>query len=139
LRTFRTWLLLLLVVLLPIRAAVAAAMLCPPASSGSQTELQLKHQGAHGHNGADAAMDHAGHEPVSTAQHDSSSGGTDHHFAGQPDKCNLCSAFCSVTPLVSTLTINFLVEDLTEASFPDVPTWLPSFIPAGQERPPRSI
>ncbi len=125
-KTVRLWLLLLLAVLLPIRGAAAAAMLCPVGSSGLQSELRLEqphphdmdHAKAHGH-------DHAGHH-----------GGHDH---GAADKCNMCSALCSLTPLLSEAPRLPEPEALAGIKFPDVSTPAPSFVSDGQERPPRTF
>lgn len=132
------WLLLLLAVLLPIRGALAAAMLCPPAGVGTQMELRvLDHQLGH-HQLMDAPApvvghDHAmhGHGPESAAD-----GGTQ---LGATDRCNQCSAFCSLTPLVSSALSMPVPHELGAASFPDLSAPAPSFFSGGQERPPRSI
>jgi hypothetical protein len=134
-RTVRIWLLLLLAVLLPIRGAVAAAMLCPVAETGSQVELRL-HDHSLGHPAMDEAaqVDHASMHPDHAA--------SGHHHddgAGQPDRCNLCSAFCSVTPLVGSLPTVFAPLDTAAASFPDLSAPATTFLSGGQERPPRSI
>lgn len=124
----RIWLLLLLAVLLPIRGAVAAAMLCPVGSSGMQSELRHgEHAGHHG-------MDHheAGHDHNGAAHHD----GHDHEAT---DKCNMCSAFCSLTPLLSDVPALPEPEALPAIKFPDLSTPAPSFLSDGQERPPRTI
>ncbi|TXI24885.1 MAG: DUF2946 domain-containing protein [Roseateles sp.] len=126
-KTVRIWLLLLLAVLLPIRGAVAAAMLCPVGSSGMQSELRLGDTSEHHH------MDHeAAHAPDDAGHH----GGHDH---GPADKCNMCSAFCSLTPLVSDAPRLPVPEALPAVKFPDVSTPAPSFLSDGQERPPRTI
>ena len=103
-------------------------MLCPPAGVGTQSELRLS-----------AADDDAvGHtHAVDEHTHADAS----HHDHGQPgsDKCNLCSAFCSITPLLSAMPSVPQPFDLTAASFPDLAAPAPSFLSDGQERPPRSI
>jgi Protein of unknown function (DUF2946) len=132
-KTLRIWLLVLLAVLLPVRGAVAAAMLCPPAGTGTQTELRL-HDHASGHALMDAAEHrHAdrGHGSGADAHHDGS--------ADTTDRCNLCSAFCSVTPLIGSLPALPLPQEPAAIRFPDLTVPAPSFISDGQERPPRSI
>ena len=134
-RTVRIWLLLLLAVLLPIRGAAAAAMLCPVAETGRQVELRL-HDQSIGHHAVDesAQADHASVHP------DHAAGGHPHDDgAGQPDKCNMCSAFCSVTPLVGSLPTVLAPLDSAAASFPDLSAPAATFLSGGQERPPRII
>lgn len=133
-RTVRIWLLLLLAVLLPIRGAVAAAMLCPVAETGSQVELRL-----HDHSLGHPAMDEAAQVDHASVHLDHASGHHHDDGAGQPDKCNLCSAFCSVTPLVGSLPTVFVPLDTAAASFPDLSAPAATFHSGGQDRPPRSI
>ncbi|KQY80864.1 DUF2946 family protein [Pelomonas sp. Root1444] len=127
-KTIRIWFLLLLAVLLPIRGAVAAAMLCPVGSSGMQSELRIA-QDAHHHD-----MDHqeAAHDHGGAGHHD----GHDHSAV---DKCNMCSAFCSLTPLVSNAPQLPEPAALPSVKFPDFSTPAPSFLSDRQERPPRTI
>lgn len=131
----RIWLLLLLAVLLPIRGAMAAAMLCPPAGVGSQAEVVSADHHALGHHGVVGDMGAHHH-----AQSDNGSHGNED---GAPliaqDQCNLCSAFCSVTPLVDSSPAAFAVHQLASASFPALSAPAPTFLSDGQERPPRSI
>jgi len=135
-RNIRTWLLVLLAVLLPIRGAVAAAMLCPVAGSGMQSEVIL-HGEKIGHHAQHESMPHDHH---GVGHHDHSVGHHEHGgSANGSDKCNLCSAFCSVTPLVSNLLTNFLAPDVAAASFPDFSPPATSFLRDGPERPPQSI
>ena len=137
-RTIRIWLLVLLAVLLPVRGAVAAAMLCPPASVDSQntvvvatTEMDHHTMGVAG----PAAHEHADHQHP---EHDSDAPGTSGHHDGF-GKCNLCCDFCSMTPLLSTLPSVPTPPDLSSVSFADLVAPAPSFLSDGQERPPRSI
>ena len=127
-RIFRIWFVVLLAALLPVRGAMAAAMLCPPAGVGTQSELRLMatDDQAVGH---DHAVDGHAHTHASHSDHGQS--GT--------DKCNLCSAFCSITPLLSAMPSVPQPFDLMAASFPDLSAPAPSFLSDGQERPPRSI
>lgn len=129
----RFWLLLLLAALLPIRSAIATAMLCPPAGVGPQTAgVSMNH---HGHHGSMEAAGSHGHEHAETghgAAHDGSALTTQ-------DECNLCTAFCSVTPLVGPSPIAFMPHDPTSTAFPAFSAPAPSFLSDGQERPPRSL
>lgn len=127
----RIWLLVLLAVLLPVRGAVAGAMLCPPTGIGTQSKVRLMDHKAIGHDhhvGAAASVQHV-HDDG--AQHD-------HGLSGQ-DKCNLCSALCSLTPLVSEHAGVAEPRDLAATRFPGFSSPAPSFLSDGQDRPPRSI
>ncbi len=126
-KIFRIWLLLLLALLLPIRGAMAAAMLCPGGSAGLQSELRLADPHA-GH-----AMDHGAAPVGDGAAHHGD------HAAEAADKCNMCSAFCSLTPLASESPRLPEPEALPGIKFPDLCTPAPSFLSDGQERPPRTI
>lgn len=135
---YRFWLLLLLAVVLPVRGALAAAMLCPPAGVGMQNEVQLldHHAGHHGmmdESLAVGVLDHGAHHDGSANVDD------DGTSASAQDKCNLCSAFCSATPLLSSLPPSTLPQDPVATVFPDLFAPAPSFLSDGQERPPRSI
>ncbi|NUZ08495.1 DUF2946 family protein [Piscinibacter koreensis] len=136
-KTLRIWLLVLLAVLLPVRGAMAAAMLCPPSGVGSQSELRMIDGSVAAHHGIDTqaqpAHDHAQHG------HDSSSDAGGELSSGGEDKCNLCSAFCSVTSLVSSPPVALTPGDLATVAFADLFAPAPSFLSDGQERPPRSI
>jgi hypothetical protein len=126
----RIWLLVILAVLLPLRGAMAVAMSCAPSGAGTKSELRSMDHDAAGH-------DHTGsaHEAV---QHEHGAAPHDHEEANQ-DKCNLCSASCSATPLVSAIAGIQEPGDLASASFPGFSAPAPSFVSDGQERPPRSI
>jgi hypothetical protein len=131
-------LLLLLAVLLPVRGAVAAAMLCSIAGSGTQVELRLQQSAHHSMDRAMAASDHLAHDHANAhrghlgEQHDHSDG-------GQPDKCNVCSAFGSMTPLLSAAPTVLSPLEATKAVFSTLSAPAPSFFSDGPERPPRSI
>ncbi|WP_132570212.1 DUF2946 family protein [Roseateles saccharophilus] len=114
-KTIRLCFLLLLALLLPLRGAVAATMLCPVEGAGQQ--------GMH-----------------ASATHAHAHAGTDHHDGhGSPDKCNMCSAFCALTPLASDAPRLPEPAALPAVKFPEFPTPAPSFLSDGQERPPRSF
>ena len=136
-KSWRIWFLLLLAVLLPVRGAVAAAMLCAVAGSGVQTELVVGGQAA-GHQTMDQAQshDHAGAQGQGVADHGDGHAGHDHTGS---DKCNMCSAYCSLTPLVSNVLALVEPPDLASVKFSDHAAPAPSFLSDGQERPPRTI
>ena len=123
----RIWLLVLLAVLLPVRGALAAAMVCAPAG-GAPSAATVDHDAHHGH--ADGAHAHA-----------ASADGAGHAQAhsDKTDKCNVCSASCSATPLLHDVPVVAEPCGLTSATYPDVAAAAPSFLSDGQERPPRSI
>jgi hypothetical protein len=127
-KVLRIWLLVLLAVLLPVRAGMAAAMACVPAAAAAAPgEVQLTGHDDH-HDHAAAHHDHgAGSPEVSAAAG---------HGHGE---CNLCSAFCSVTPLPSVAPTVAPPLDLEGVVFPSIGAPAPSFLSSGPERPPRSI
>ena len=131
LKTLRLCFLLLLAVLLPLRGAVAAAMLCPVGSSGMQSELRVQGHPV-GHDMAGGAMAHD-HGAAHDQDHD-----LDHDHAGS-DRCNMCSAFCALTPLLSALPALLEPLDLTAVEFSDHAAPAPDFFSDGQERPPRTL
>ena len=140
-KSWRIWLLLLLAVLLPVRGAVAAAMMCSVAGSGVQVELAMGAYSA-GHEAMDEAMSHSGsHDHASGHAHPgvASDDGHPGHNHAASEGCNVCSAYCSVTPLVSAMPT--LAEPLgpTTVKFSDFSAPSPSFVSDGQERPPRTI
>ncbi|HEX5683153.1 MAG TPA: hypothetical protein VFY73_03870 [Ideonella sp.] len=136
-KVLRLWLLLLLAALLPVRGAIAAAMLCPHAGAGAHSEMRLAnhHAGDRG-NAASVIHDHGPQEHPAAAHHGS---GHDGQGAMDHDKCNLCSACCSTTPLLSAMPSVPQPHDQAAVSFPDVCAPAPNFLSDGQERPPRSI
>lgn len=136
----RLWLLLLLAVLLPLRGAMAAAMLCPPAGAGSPTEAVAgTHHHEHEHEAAPAGADHgearlAAHAHGASSAHD--------HGAATPamaDDCDLCAAFCSVATVLSSPPAFDAAQDLGAFPYPNANAPSPSFLSSGPERPPRSI
>jgi hypothetical protein len=129
-KVLRIWLLVLLAVLLPVRAGMAAAMACVPAAAAAAPgEVQLTgHDDHHDHAAAHHDHDHgAGSPEVSAAAG---------HGHGE---CNLCSAFCSVTPLPSVAPTVAPPLDLEGIVFPSIGAPAPNFLSSGPERPPRSI
>lgn len=128
-KLLRVWLLLILAVLLPVRAAMAVAMPCGFAGVDMPSEATYHHAGAHGHAGS-------AHEP---GQHDEGGGALHDHEQSSSDKCNLCSASCSATPLLGTIAGVPEPLDRVSVAFPQLYAPAPSFFSDGQERPPRSI
>jgi hypothetical protein len=129
-KLLRICLLVLLAVLLPVRGAMAATLPCPPSGAGTQSEMHpMDHASAvHGH--AEAPGAHTQHQHNDGTQHD--------HGAPCQDKCNLCSAFCSLTPLLSAAAGIAEPQRVVDATFPSLSAPAPSFFSDGQERPPRS-
>ena len=112
---------------------MAAAMLCPVGGTGTQSELRVA-----GHAAGHDSMEH-GHNHADGHDHGAAATGGDGH-AGQDhaDKCNLCSAFCSLTPLMSSAPT--LAEPLdVSVKFSALSAPPPNFFSDGQERPPRTI
>jgi hypothetical protein len=131
----RIFFLLLLAVLLPIRGAVAAAMLCPVGGTGSQTEVRV-----HDHSIGHHQMDQVAEPDHSMRDHDHGSAvDASEASDGAPDKCDLCSAYCSVLPLVGSLPTTFVLPEVAATTFPALSVRAPSFVSDGPERPPRSI
>ena len=138
-KAFRVLLLLLLAVLLPVRGAVAAAMLCPVAGSGMQNEWRAP---SPAHQAMDHAMAHGtagAHDGQAAAGHGHDHGHHQGHDQGQAsDECNMCSAYCSITPLVQDVPRLPAPLDPPAVKFPDLSSPAPIFLSDGQERPPRS-
>lgn len=135
-RWFRTLTLLVLVTLLPLRGALAAAMLCPPAAAGVQTEVGLHEAHMRHHAASDSFFAH-GHEARDMGNVQSSE--IDEWSAVAQDKCDVCSTFCSVTPLLGSVPRLALAQDLAQAYHPALDAAAASFLSDAQERPPRTI
>lgn len=126
LKLLRIALLLVLALLLPIRGAVAAAMLCPAAGA----DVSMEVAGPHHHAGADDAADGA-----------HADAGPHHHHAAQdgaPDKCNLCSACCPLSPLAGGAPGVPPPLEVGGVGFPTLSAPAPVFLSGGLERPPRT-
>ena len=128
-KLLRVWLLVLLAVLLPVRGAMAAAMVCPPAGGKAAPQASL-HQAGHGL--GDKVHDQAGH-----SHHEEKA--ADHSHASGTDKCNMCSASCSTPTVPSSAAGLGAPVELTAAGFPDIIAPEPTFQVDGQDRPPRTI
>lgn len=111
-KNLRLLLVVVLTLLVPFRGAVAAAMLCPPSGA------------------APSAGEHAGH-----AQHHGEDAQADDDSA---ERCHLCAAFCSMTPLLNSWPAVLPALATAPMSFPDIGAAAPHFLADGQERPPRS-
>ena len=113
-------------------------MLCPVGSTGVQSELRM-----HEHPASHEAMDHGTAHDHADHQHQHDHAGAGHHDEGKghgaSDKCNMCSAYCSLTPLVSEVPTLLEPAELSAVKFPDLSSPAPTFLSDGQERPPRSI
>lgn len=129
----RIWLLLLLALLLPFRGAVAAAMLCPMGAPGHPAEVSLRAAPlAHVHAGHMAVNGPAAEAQPPTPAHE---GGHEHTAGGT---CHMCSAFCSITPLLSEPPQLLEPSLASAARFPELATPAPRHHSDGQDRPPRS-
>ena len=127
--SLRVWLLLLLAVLIPVRGALAVGMSC---HAGGQAPLQVHAQVHATASSMTHAHDH-GHAGAQAHSH-----GTDSHEAdASADKCNLCSASCAATALVSAER-TAIVRQPVAATFPQPHAPPPAYVQEGQERPPRS-
>jgi len=125
-KLFRLWLVVLLAVVLPVKGALAAAMLCPPAGSEPAGVSAMAHGAEHSH--ADMGHEHAGHDHAARD-----------HGKSAHDKCNLCSSACSSPSMPSSSSGFGEPEALTSQSFPGLSAPAPTFLSDGQERPPRSL
>ena len=114
-RLVRIWLLVLLTALLPVRGALAAAMLCAPASAS-----------------------HSQHQGHDMAQHEHHQAAGEHHQHDGGDRCSLCASCCTAVPLMGVLPSVPQPFDAPQ-QFPALHTPAPSFVSDGWERPPRSI
>lgn len=141
-KMLRVCLLLMLVVLLPWRGAVAAAMLCPPATMpASHGTHQMQGTAApaddpaHAHPAQDdphGHHDHAQHMADSAQGHDTPTPSTD-------GKCQLCAATCALSTLPSPAPDLPQPPAAAASAFPALVAPAPDFLSSGQERPPRSI
>lgn len=128
-KTLRLCLLIVLALLLPIRAAVGAAMLCPPMGSGSPApSAGVEHHpavttGGHEHRDDRAYAEHRGQEEA----------------AGPHDQCNLCAAFCSVEPILIDPPTMAVPCQVFTVTFPLLAALPSSFVSGGQDRPPRPL
>ena len=132
-RTVRALFVIFLALLLPLRGAVAGAMLCPAGGASAAASSHMQHLAAHDdatamHHDDGAHHDHAHHEQAQPTSTSSS------HDTG----CNLCIAFCSMTPMPSAAPTIEPSTLSTTLSFPALQAPAPSFQSGGPDRPPRS-
>lgn len=128
-KSLRVWLLVLLALALPIRGAMAAAMLCAPASGHVHATASAGHIHEHGSRGEATGHQHA------AADHGQHGGQTGHDAN---DKCSFCASCCSATFPVA-VTFNMPQAPPAGAKFPEYRAQVTEFFSGGQERPPRSI
>lgn len=151
-KMLRVCLLLMLVVLLPWRGAVAAAMLCPPASMPASHDAHSEHS----HHDAPAATAVDGPADLQ-AEHHEHQGHHDHAYLiadeasdtqQAPDntpppaadgKCQLCAATCALSTLPAPAPGLPQPPAVAASAFPPLVAPAPDFLSSGQERPPRSI
>jgi hypothetical protein len=134
----RLWLIVLLVALLPIRGAMAAAMLCAKTGpAGQATELRVA-SSKHAHHG-DHHGDHQGDRHTAAQAPHGHHGDAHPGSAGHDNKCTMCSAFCSATPLPSAVPLLPEPAAAGTTKFADLHAPAPTFQSGGPERPPRSI
>lgn len=164
-KALRVGLLVLLAVLLPLRGAMAAAMGCPPAAVGLSGEMPAAAHSGHadGRPGAterghdrgehdlgehDRGMHgHGAHDHGLHSQGTHDHGVPDHGLtvhaddasAADPDTCNLCAAFCALTPLVDSRPPSLPAFDAAATRFPAWSAPPPRFVSGGQDRPPRNL
>lgn len=137
-KLLRLALLLLLAVLLPVRSGMAAAMLCPTVGVGvartaAEAPMALDDDGnaaSHAHHDAH----HAAHDHHAMA----SEAGSDPGAADLPQKCTLCAAFCSMTPMPATGAPGLPPHDAADSPVPAPDAPPPHFATGGPERPPRA-
>ncbi|MEP7297486.1 MAG: hypothetical protein ABI702_14970 [Burkholderiales bacterium] len=121
-KRLRIILLVVLALLLPVRGAIGAAMLCPQGEHEAPTAQRAGHHAQAMHHGDHAHTDEA---PQSDAHSVS---------------CNVCAAFCSMTPMLSDLpTLQEQAPLASPVIFPILLVPAPTFQSDGPERPPRTL
>lgn len=117
---------------------MAAAMLCPPSGSGAAMSAMLmagpasEPQAAHDESSLPHGSDHA-HAGSNQLPHGHSDA------ASAQDKCNMCAAFCSLTPMPIGQAVFLPSAGVASAPSSFFAVEPLSFVPGGLERPPRSI
>lgn len=133
-KTLRIFLLTLLVLVLPLRGALAAVAHCmaDPAAQPAGPAVVQMHQdhGGHDHHHGQAGVQ----APESAGAHHSPAGADG---ATALDACKFCAAYCSVTPVLSTLPSLVSVSPLAETVFPALVTPPPSHLADALDRPPQ--
>ncbi len=83
--------------------------------------------------------EHMQHHHAESDQLSSSGDHGDPKSSGTADACNLCAAYCSVTPILSTWPTVELQPQVSTVTFPVLAAPAASFVSGGQDRPPRTI
>jgi len=131
-KKFKTALLWLLLFALPLQGFAASAMLFCKTSPHHEMTMQVSNQGEHDH----AAHQHSQHQLSATASdHSPQSGGLQHDMT----KCSACAACCVGAAIVSSLGNSFSSAPPDSHSILFSAVRFAGHIPAGLERPPRSI
>jgi hypothetical protein len=133
-KLLRLWLLVLLAVLLPVRGAMAAAMLCPSAGM----EMPAASAEMHTAMPTDVSTDMSTEMQAHDQQHPCHTEPLQDESTADAS-CQMCAAFCSITPLLPSVAVLAEPGDLRSTTFPDLSAPAPTFLSDGQERPPRSI
>jgi len=128
-KTLRLCLLVMLALLIPIRGALATAMLCPPMVAAGHMHAAIDAHHPALQLGTPAHL----HDHGQGLHHDA------HETAKSSDKCNLCAACCSVTPMLSSLPTVAIPPQFSTVTFTALTAPPPSFESGGQDRPPRTI
>lgn len=110
---------------------MAVAMQC--SAPGIRTEVQAQLSIGQEHRAAGPS--HAHQSEGHVASDDSAHGAAHDHASA--DKCNLCATSCAATALISA-PMTVAEQQSVSAVFPDLHALPPSFVPDGQERPPRT-
>ena len=139
-KLLRACLLVLLFVALPIRGAMAATMLCPPANGAAHAGMSVVDpEAGHDLEGPMHADPDQRHDHDHEHDHAQAQPGDGAHDHAHHDKCNVCTSSCSSLPLPSASAGIAEPEILTSVSFPELSAPAPTFQSDGQERPPRTI
>jgi hypothetical protein len=137
-RVLKTFLLWLLVVALPTQGiAVAANVSCGPVHHQS-VAVSATFDAVH-HEAMDAGHDHHHGQNAAAIVDVSSESSSDNSTHAVSNKCSACAACCigSVAP-PSSASLNSEHNDFTFTAISSAPM-LSGHIPAGLERPPRSL
>ncbi len=117
-KPLRLWLLVLLALLLPVRGALAGVMACPPPGAALQAQAPATDgHAAHHHHPVDADADAAAPDPSQAHHGDTGHHGSDASSSSEPDRCNLCAAICSITPMAGGTPAIFAPHDPAATNF----------------------
>jgi hypothetical protein len=140
-KRFRIWVLLLLIVLLPVKGAMAAAMLCLPSSGAGIETMAVSHQPAKAVAHESHTHESHVHESPIQASHALASddgGASPVHPEAAADDCNLCASSCTLT-LLAPAPPDLRHPQAGAALLPSSALPVRSFVPDGEERPPRTL